>query len=69
VSWAGNCQRNALLARLALHPRDALDPATLRHCQSLLERLVQSRHAQTKAAFAAFLRARRQLRSSPQMTG
>lgn len=68
VSWACNRQGNAPLARLALHPRDALDPATLRHCQSLLERLVQSRHAQTKAAFAAFMGARAQLCGSPQMT-
>lgn len=67
VSWAGNRQGNALLVRVALHPRDALDPATLRHVQALLERLVQLRRAETKAAFAFFLRTRRQLRGSPPM--
>lgn len=41
----------APLVRLALHPRDARHPALLRHAQRLVERLLDSRAALTKAAF------------------
>lgn len=52
VRWAGIGQRNAPLVRLSLHPRDALDPRTVRHFQRLLTTLLASRVAATKAAFA-----------------
>lgn len=39
------------LVRLALHPRDARHPALVRHAQQLVERLLDSRAALTKAAF------------------
>lgn len=52
VSWAGARQRDAPLVRLSLHPRDALDPATVRHFQDLLASLLVSRQALTKAGFA-----------------
>lgn len=39
------------LVRLALHPRDARHPALLRHAQQLVERLLDSRTALTKAGF------------------
>jgi uncharacterized protein len=42
----------APLARLALHPRDAHYPALVRHAQRLVERLLASRQALTKAEFA-----------------
>lgn len=45
----------APLLRLALHPRDARHPALVRHAQGLVERLLQSRQALTKAAFAVRL--------------
>lgn len=45
--WSG-----APLLRLALHPRDAHHPALVRHAQRLLERLLASRQALTKAEFA-----------------
>ncbi|WP_370661694.1 DUF2334 domain-containing protein [Massilia aquatica] len=44
--------RDAPLVRLALHPRDAHHPALLRHAQKLIEHLLQSRAALTKAGFA-----------------
>jgi predicted deacetylase len=52
VSWAGIGQRDAPLVRLSLHPRDALDPRTVRHFQKLLATLLASRLPATKAAFA-----------------
>lgn len=58
VSAAGMLWRDAPLARLALHPRDALDPATLRHVQNLLDGLLATRLAQTKSGFAHSWRAR-----------
>ena len=42
----------APLVRLALHPRDAHYPALVRHAQRMLERLLASRQALTKAEFA-----------------
>nr|WP_217345335.1 polysaccharide deacetylase family protein [Noviherbaspirillum sp. L7-7A]MBV0879593.1 polysaccharide deacetylase family protein [Noviherbaspirillum sp. L7-7A] len=54
VSWAGIGQRNAPLARLSLHPRDALDARTVRHFQRLLESLLAYRLPATKAAFACY---------------
>lgn len=44
--------RSSPLIRLALHPRDARHPALLCHAQHLIERLLTSRVALTKAAFA-----------------
>lgn len=52
VSWASVVQRDAPLERLSLHPRDALDPRTVRHFQRLLTTLLASRLPATKAAFA-----------------
>ncbi len=46
-------QQHAPLVRLGLHPRDARHPALVRHAQRLLEGLLTSREAVTKAAFAA----------------
>ena len=45
-------QHQAPLVRLALHPRDAYHPALVRHAQRLIERLLKSRQAVTKGAFA-----------------
>ena len=45
-------QRDARLVRLALHPRDAYHPALVQHAQRLIERLLASREAVTKGAFA-----------------
>lgn len=45
--------RDAPLVRLALHPRDARHPALLRHAQKLVEHLLQTRVALTKAGFAS----------------
>lgn len=45
----------APLVRLALHPRDARHPALVHHAQHLVERLLHSREALTKAAFAVRL--------------
>lgn len=42
----------APLVRIALHPRDAYHPALVLHAQRLIERLLVSREAVTKAAFA-----------------
>lgn len=42
----------APLVRLALHPRDAHHPALVRHAQGLVERLLRTRTAVTKAEFA-----------------
>nr|WP_229477088.1 DUF2334 domain-containing protein [Massilia rubra] len=44
--------RDAPLVRLALHPRDARHPALLRHAQTLIAHLLQTRVALTKAGFA-----------------
>ncbi|WP_019140308.1 DUF2334 domain-containing protein [Noviherbaspirillum massiliense] len=44
--------RNTPLVRLSLHPADADHPRIVRHFQVLLERLLPSRKAMTKAAFA-----------------
>lgn len=43
---------SAPLVRLALHPRDAHFPALVRHAQLLVERLLRTRQALTKAEFA-----------------
>jgi len=48
------------LVRLSLHPRDAEHGPLLLHAQRRLGRLLEDRHAMTKAAFAARLRARRE---------
>jgi predicted deacetylase len=58
VSWASMGQRDTPLVRLSLHPRDALDPHTVRHFQKLLASLLASRSAATKAAFAGYWRNR-----------
>ncbi|MDL2357746.1 MAG: polysaccharide deacetylase family protein [Pseudomonadota bacterium] len=42
----------APLVRLSLHPRDARHPALLRHAQQLVARLLATRRACTKEAFA-----------------
>ncbi len=42
----------APLVRVALHPRDAYHPALVQHAQRLIERLLVSREAVTKATFA-----------------
>jgi predicted deacetylase len=42
----------APLVRVALHPRDACHPALVLHAQRLIERLLATREAVTKAAFA-----------------
>lgn len=47
--------RAAPLVRLSLHPRDARYPELVRHAQQLVERLLASRQALTKAAFARSL--------------
>ncbi|WP_426107334.1 DUF2334 domain-containing protein [Massilia sp. TSP1-1-2] len=52
VSLAERTQRKAPLVRLALHPRDAYHPALVAHAQRLIERLLVSRQAVTKGAFA-----------------
>ena len=52
VTAGAMLQRGAPLVRLALHPRDAHYPALLRHAQGLVERLLRTREALTKAAFA-----------------
>jgi predicted deacetylase len=44
--------RPAALVRLGLHPRDAGYPQLVRHAQQLVERLLVSRNALTKASFA-----------------
>ncbi|CAI10078.1 conserved hypothetical protein [Aromatoleum aromaticum EbN1] len=49
---AGLTQRGALLARLALHPDDALHPAVVLQAQRLLEKLLRERVAMTKIGFA-----------------
>ena len=45
--------REAPLLRLALQPRDACRPATLLHCQRLIERALRQREALTMAQFAS----------------
>ena len=61
-----SARRNALqarllaqrpLVRLGLHPRDAAYPELVRHSQQLIEQLLQSRQALTKADFALRLQA------------
>ena len=52
----------APLVRLALHPRDAHYPDLIRHAQKLVERLLRTRVARTKIAFA------RQLATLPTST-
>jgi uncharacterized protein len=44
--------QRAPLVRLSLHPQDANHPQLIRHAQSLLEALLESRQAATKASFA-----------------
>ena len=46
-------RRAAPLARVALHPRDAHHPGLILHAQRLIARLLASREAVTKTAFAA----------------
>jgi predicted deacetylase len=53
ASWLAFALRRAPLVRIALHPRDALHPALLRHAQQLIARLLVGREALTKAAVAA----------------
>lgn len=45
----------APLVRIALHPRDAYHPALVQHAQRLIERLLVTREAVTKAGFASAL--------------
>jgi len=45
------------LVRLGLHPQDAAHPQLVRHCQQLLEQLLEGRQALTKAEFALRLQA------------
>lgn len=49
--WSGML-RNAPLARLGLHPRDAHHPQTIRHFQKTIEKLLVTRVAMTKTSFA-----------------
>lgn len=49
--WSGML-RNAPLVRLGLHPNDAHHPQTIRHFQQLIEKLLVTREAMTKASFA-----------------
>jgi predicted deacetylase len=51
AAWSGLMQ-GAPLVRLGLHPNDARDPRTMRHFQRLLEKLLATRTAMTKASFA-----------------
>lgn len=44
--------QNARLVRLGLHPNDARYPRTIAHFQSLIEKLLSTREARTKASFA-----------------
>jgi uncharacterized protein len=48
--------QTAPLVRLSLHPHDAAYPALIRHAQHLLEKLLASRQATTKIAFAQIWR-------------
>ena len=52
AALAAKLAPGAPLLRLALHPRDARHPVLVRHAQRLLERLLASREAVTKEAFA-----------------
>jgi hypothetical protein len=57
--WSGllaSLLRTAPLVRLSLHPRDAAYPELVRHFQHLLEDLLASRDAITKASFAQLWR-------------
>ncbi len=51
-SAAAVALRQAPLLRLALHPRDARYPSTIRHAQHLVEKLLATREPLTTAAFA-----------------
>ena len=42
------------LLRLSLHPNDINYPAVVRHSQAIIEKLLVSRQAMTKADFAEF---------------
>ncbi|MDB5764497.1 MAG: hypothetical protein JWQ21_3492 [Herminiimonas sp.] len=48
--WCGMLQ-NATLVRLGLHPNDAHYPRTVAHFQKLIEKLLMTRQAMTKASF------------------
>jgi predicted deacetylase len=52
AGWSAQMLGDAPLARLSLHPRDALYPRTVSHFQELLRRLLKRREAMTKARFA-----------------
>jgi predicted deacetylase len=52
AGWGARKLGDAPLARLSLHPRDALYPRTISHFQKLLADLMENRQAMTKAAFA-----------------
>jgi hypothetical protein len=52
AGWSARMLADAPLARLSLHPRDALYPRTVSHFQELLRRLLKRRSAMTKAQFA-----------------
>ncbi|NTV10762.1 MAG: DUF2334 domain-containing protein, partial [Zoogloea sp.] len=60
LAWNAGLLRlmdSARLARLALHPADALYPQLVRQAQALLEHLLRDRIPMTKAEFAGGLRA------------
>jgi predicted deacetylase len=52
AAWSAQMLGDAPLARLSLHPRDALYPRTVSHFQELTRRLLKRRRAMTKAEFA-----------------
>jgi uncharacterized protein len=52
-AWLEHRLQEAPLVRLGLHPADATYPELLDDCRRLLDRLLQSRKAATKAGFAA----------------
>ncbi|MBK4737432.1 DUF2334 domain-containing protein [Noviherbaspirillum pedocola] len=52
AGWSAGLISDAPLARLSLHPRDALYPRTVSHFQQLMRRLLKRRQAMTKADFA-----------------
>ena len=52
ASMIARVSTEAPLVRVALHPRDAYHPALVQHAQRLIERLLATREAVTKANFA-----------------
>lgn len=57
ASMLAHMLQRAPLVRLGLHPKDADFPETVAHCQALLEKLLATRQAMTKARFAQMRRA------------